>query len=1434
MEIGNTACLTDPCCYNSAPYHQTQFLGASVVSFNSSFGWGSTTGELSVTLVEDKATGNRRVYSEYGGTPSNICTRDNFNLKTSDGETKRLGSPVIFQYGGFRYAGLLANWEQNLGTSGHTYTVRIRTPGIILSNHQLILSGLDDYMPPPGPPYGKFINVMKSYQEAGFSQSYSFCNDVGLIWTDLRRILHNFWVFEYQGESYGLDLGSPALDGLPLTHNYRFSGDNIEVLSAIDNFAKAINKQIYLDIVRVSGSSVNWAIKVQTHNALEEQGGGSTINTTAGNAAARLYMNSAYQQLTGTNALKQVTGGIIDNIPHNGTNNHVVSQSYGIEVADTPSDALIVGDYMKPVVEMMDVNFVSSFPGAANSEDTRVVSSIRHYWGDNEEEAGVPRLSVGNGDEERFLADVSKEPFYRKLSEAGCTVNADGGTTGERKYYLVSVLAIRAAANNFDSWYELMSLYSPACIRAFLDLDPESEVGSFLPRAVYYILDNEGTDLSGARNEYESYVAEREAMLKDDKSGKELLRALHSFVAKFSSFYGKKFLVELPANFIYCCTGGTSADINAVLEKTDGGWCRDEGGSILGLPWNSSNLQSGDPGTRRFALELFKLDDGRLGPILYYDNVRVEDEQCEECTNYSNFNFVETDFSSLTQPFYAERSAGNLGYNNPQTFNKKKVWVKAQYDKLLNPCALKAFAAYAVLSTPAAVNLRPSQNMTGDNGFVLGLDKCVWHLLANEGKGAPLDINERKRMQENIMGELAASNLRGLGLIPKAHMPQAAAAPFKWNYASYGRATSSTKGAGYKASYDSKFTSSTGCHGKAIYEKNTTLNPWNFGGYEFMDDSGQLLAIMSTACVDILESGNITYTGTPGDLSIDRAGAALFGFGPACNSVSISIGMQGISTTLNFRTFIRNFGELARQQLEYLQMLGKNQQQFQRAFNLKMAERMVAQQDAANSEGGGGGGGGATEGPGGNRTETDGIRRVGYGRGSGFGQNAVIDIIMSKNFYGADADLDKPMTNTDMAKGGVYNYTVLEPFDVAVTEFGVAAARENRGDGREPVEPSEADNTPYQERGAMSLDCMFRPYQILDENVESPPGTPNPIKSPDGSDRLSQYQRVKYTVGVEDDIEDDEDTDDVDESEEAFGINNATLNPFLGKDEANFAKMATMTRGHDMQRVARGESWPLTNTLLLGPEARQGLHNTGPMRPVALKAPLVLCGWGFDTDGKPVPAAPDVGDAETTSDDDAENVGQVKFHDDWLSRADLWKVGPLDCRWDESRGVWAAGGGGGSDIVLFTEMKYETDDDDDDEASTSSSTGAKWRAKEYGGGKKVVCVDWLGLLGGTSKYTEIMKVGGSWKGMGVRRGDSVFIINLWPQSSTNYPVMNPWNYTTIDNYDANKTQALILEAGSGITTEVDGEDIELGHNALWEEVKDCESPIGDDDDDNDT
>lgn len=73
---------------------------------------------------------------------------------------------------------------------------------------------------------------------------------------------------------------------------------------------------------------------------------------------------------------------------------------------------------------------------------------------------------------------------------------------------------------------------------------------------------------------------------------------------------------------------------------------------------------------------------------------------------------------------------------------------------------------------------------------------------------------------------------------------------------------------------------------------------------------------------------------------------------------------------------------------------------------------------------------------------------------------------------------------------------------------------------------------------------------------------------------------------------------------------------------------------------------------------------------MAFKGPLVVAGWGYNTEGYPVPNASGKGG---TSD---------SFASGYLTNSTEWKVGPVDLRWDDERSVWAAGGGtGGSKLV---------------------------------------------------------------------------------------------------------------------------------------------------------
>jgi hypothetical protein len=68
-------------------------------------------------------------------------------------------------------------------------------------------------------------------------------------------------------------------------------------------------------------------------------------------------------------------------------------------------------------------------------------------------------------------------------------------------------------------------------------------------------------------------------------------------------------------------------------------------------------------------------------------------------------------------------------------------------------------------------------------------------------------------------------------------------------------------------------------------------------------------------------------------------------------------------------------------------------------------------------------------------------------------------------------------------------------------------------------------------------------------------------------------------------------------------------------------------------------------------------------RPIAFKTPMILAGWGYDTNGKPVPNLIPSGTAG------------AHFASGYMEKPNLWKVGPLDVRWDQNRKVWATGGG---------------------------------------------------------------------------------------------------------------------------------------------------------------
>lgn len=75
------------------------------------------------------------------------------------------------------------------------------------------------------------------------------------------------------------------------------------------------------------------------------------------------------------------------------------------------------------------------------------------------------------------------------------------------------------------------------------------------------------------------------------------------------------------------------------------------------------------------------------------------------------------------------------------------------------------------------------------------------------------------------------------------------------------------------------------------------------------------------------------------------------------------------------------------------------------------------------------------------------------------------------------------------------------------------------------------------------------------------------------------------------------------------------------------------------------------------------------VRFMALRGPLVMHGWGYDLEGKPVPNLADSEDNAQAGTFESTNLTN-KFLDKWLRKPHTWPLAPVDLRLDRKRGVW--------------------------------------------------------------------------------------------------------------------------------------------------------------------
>ena len=138
---------------------------------------------------------------------------------------------------------------------------------------------------------------------------------------------------------------------------------------------------------------------------------------------------------------------------------------------------------------------------------------------------------------------------------------------------------------------------------------------------------------------------------------------------------------------------------------------------------------------------------------------------------------------------------------------------------------------------------------------------------------------------------------------------------------------------------------------------------------------------------------------------------------------------------------------------------------------------------------------------------------------------------------------------------------------------------------------------------------------------------------------------------------------------------------------ATSANLNPFARGHNIAYLIKGATETDLDVDKSGYDTNipdLGNISTAEQRPVGLRGPMVLSGWGYDTDGLPVPnALLDATNINTNPKDpnygkpiDASQnypTDKDSFIPSHMSAIGDWKSGPIDLRWDRDRKVWVGG-----------------------------------------------------------------------------------------------------------------------------------------------------------------
>lgn len=1219
-----------------ANIEQTLFLGCSVIDFSCSLGLNEQPTEMSIRLIKDSCAspaGHSKIYYDLSQPAASIrqeWTGPDPGLNSfgsNNDETPKLGSPVYFRVGDFEFMGLLQSWTKlNAQTDQDIFDVKLTSATEILAGCQVIIG---DYAGPI-----KGFNIFNVY---GFEEYFN-ADTRAVSYTDPNAVVDGPIMGTFAGV-----FGGSSSNTSGMTWNKIREG-----ISILTSSLSPVNFLGYSDFSEVGriiyfGGQANANFGLIPRDAVN-----ANIGLVFGLSSDLATYHLDLSEIPNVPDDYRIQGPNIDLL---GLISHICNDfglDFYIDLVPV-KDGDILRKYIKvrTIIRTVqpDLNIVTRFISAT----PEVIDSSFGRELRNENSTmflvGGAKQNVWRVDSGLPVANEDPEEIW---------INNNFGSNTYPRARISQFFGINSSGNAY-----VLNYGGGVVLNDYINLDLPSKhtwkiLGAILPKEVPISIgemraaEHSYTDWANYSKSTNTYF--RQTMVNFGYDIDAALVTLSHMNARFQSrdlsrLNPIELAEQLAAEFRiyrqiiadiytqsksslmvrvpwvasrYQVDSSTVANTLAELpvQSTD---VPSEGG------WTETNelLYLGNPSTY---LDRLRHEDGRVKPFAMFD-LPTLGLSGVSLTSAPTNNF-DTDVSfAIDRQTVGLDGAGNLLY---YTFQQDDQLVYLDRLHLTSPRVVIRFN-----------NALDFQN--DSNPFFA---KQGWHIVQNQAAFARVQAIDRQSVEGETLIFLAGE---------RVEFPDTVAVTLKSNNFVYGpwRPDNIIQG---------------GPPGQINFQKEEELVPWTYGSNYNLNQVGQARANASVSIMTEGEVGNVTVPGWPripigaelaslsglttqffsqGQHLIENRGSSFGGstltdgngnlttfiipsfsfgywngsFGPPITNINVEVSSnQNISTTYSFRTYTPKFGVMSKLNSDRLSRRFSKEEKLRPIQRFLKEIKKVQRQYAA------------------------GLRRltqVGDARATKGTPHSVL--------VGQVTPWDSNIVvGVDSTGDGQYRRTVVATKSLVDIQNNLYNA------------------TGYDTQAIMSFDGLIRPVSMsgagglpryVSNISQAKANTPGAIP-PFGTGDINSFYN--------------------------YDISLRYLNPLTNPNGYAYSELQSKHSGsgaHDIDILARGVLSDLAGDggSLILPVDTGGFYNSGTRgdyasdyRFLALRAPLILQGWGYDTDGKPIPNAADIESAIVSNGQFSTTGLQDKFLPNFLRKPQTWPVAPLDLRYDRTRNVWTA------------------------------------------------------------------------------------------------------------------------------------------------------------------